>query len=102
MLSDILDLCRNSPQGIGLDEIARQSNKDPSVVEGMVNQLLQMGKLIKRPGRSICDLCPSSSSCILLKSPEGMYFIPMDTIQEYNQHCLQVHSPDQGSEHDIR
>jgi hypothetical protein len=102
MLYDILDLCRNSPQGIGLDEIAHQLNKEISVVEGMVNQLLQMGKLIKQPGRSVCDLCPSSSSCILPKSSEGMYFIPIDTVQEYNQHCLQVHSTDQGSELDIR
>ena len=97
MLSEILDLCKNSPQGVGLEEIARKLKKEPSVVEGMVDQLLQMGKLIKRPGRSVCDMCPKSSSCILLKSSEGLYFIPMNTFQEYNQKCQQVHSPDQGS-----
>jgi hypothetical protein len=84
MLSDILDICRDAPQGIRLEEIARKLQKDPSVIEGMVVHLLRMGKLIRRPGESVCDICPQSSSCVLLKSSEELLFIPMNTYKEYN------------------
>lgn len=100
MLSKIFEICKNKPQGANLNEIARKLNKDPIIVEGMVNHLLRMGKLIKHTEGLICDTCPARGSCILLKSTERRFVISMNAVQEYNPDCQELHTQDRGSEID--
>ena len=98
MLSEILKVCQSAPQGVSIEEIAHTLNKPPSVIEGMVHYLLRMGKLIRYTSETICQMCPTRSSCILLESSEGLYSIPLSTAQEYNHNSEQYPGPDRGSE----
>ncbi len=100
MLSRILEICKNTPQGADLNEIARKLNKAPNVVEGMVDQLLRMGKLVEHAGYPLCKMCPTRGSCILLKSSERLFSISMNVTPDYNQGCQKLHAADRGSEID--
>jgi Mn-dependent DtxR family transcriptional regulator len=82
MLTDILEACKTAPQGLCLEEIAHRLKKDPSVVEGMIDQLLRMGRLVERPAQAICETCPARASCILIERPVRVYSVPMNPLQE--------------------
>jgi adenine-specific DNA glycosylase len=82
MLTDILEACKTSPQGLCLEEISRRLEKEPSIVEGMINQLLHMGKLVERPAQTVCETCPVRVSCIVIERSDRLYSVPMNTIKE--------------------
>ncbi len=48
-----------------LEEVAQKLGREPSVVEGMLETLVKLGKLVEI-GSEVCDLCPASSMCILI------------------------------------
>ncbi len=100
MLSKILEICKKTPQGADLNEIARRLNKTPIVVEGMVEQLLRMGKLVEHTEYPICRMCPTRGSCILLKSSERLFSISMNAVQDDNPDCQKLQTADRGIEID--
>ncbi len=79
MLTDILEACKTTPQGLCLEEIAHRLKKDPSVVEGMIDQLLHMGRLVERPAKTVCETCPTRASCVLMERPVRVYSVPTIT-----------------------
>jgi adenine-specific DNA glycosylase len=89
MLSKILEICNDAPQGADLNEIAGKLYKDPAVAEGMVNHLLRMGKLVECAQGPICEMCPGRRSCILLKS-SGKVFVSISAVKEYNRGCQEL------------
>jgi adenine-specific DNA glycosylase len=92
MLSTILEICRNTPQGVDLNEIAGKLNKAPNVVEAMVDHLLRMGKLVEHRKHPICEMCPARRSCILLKSSERRFSVSVNAVQDDNLNCQAVHT----------
>jgi len=100
MLSKILEICINKPDGAELNEIARRLNKNPMVVEGMIDQLVRMGKLVELREYPMCKMCPTQSSCILLKSSERLFCVSMNAVQDDNLDCQKLHTLDRGSEID--
>jgi adenine-specific DNA glycosylase len=97
MLTKILEICKNTPQGADLNKIARKLNKDQIVVEGMVEQLLRMGKLVEHAKYPVCKMCPTRRSCILLKSSPRRFSVPMNAVRDYNPNCLELNTSDRGS-----
>jgi adenine-specific DNA glycosylase len=100
MLSKILEICKNIPQGADLNEIARKLNKSPIVVEGMVDQLLYRGKLVEHKEYPSCERCPTRRSCILLKSSQRRFSVPMNAAQDYNPDNQELYTSNRESEID--
>lgn len=67
MLSRILAIYEQDPGIMCVEEVAQKLDREPSVVEGMLETLVKLGKLIEI-GAETCDLCPASSMCILISS----------------------------------
>jgi len=67
MLSRILAIYEQDPGVMCLEEVAQKLGREPSVVEGMLETLVKLGKLVEI-GSEVCDLCPASSMCILISS----------------------------------
>ena len=67
MLSRILAIYEQDPGVMCVEEVAQKLDREPSVVEGMLETLVKLGKLIEIDSET-CDLCPASSMCILISS----------------------------------
>jgi hypothetical protein len=67
MLSSILAIYEQDPGALCLEEVAQKLDREPSVVEGMLETLVNLGKLVEI-GTETCGLCPASSTCILISS----------------------------------
>ena len=82
MLTEILKACETSPQGLCLEEISRRLKKDPSTVEGMIDLLVHLGKIVEHPAETVCETCPARTSCVLIGRSDRLYSVPMNTIKE--------------------
>jgi len=67
MLSRILAIYEQDPGARCVEEVAQKLDREPSVVEGMLETLVKLGKLIEIDSET-CDLCPANSMCILISS----------------------------------
>ena len=67
MLNRILAIYEQDPGIMCVEEVAQKLDREPSVVEGMLETLVKLGKLIEI-GSETCDLCAASSMCILISS----------------------------------
>jgi hypothetical protein len=74
MLSQILAELENSTIGLCLEEIAQRLGKDPSVVAGALDLLVNMGRLNELES-SKCDVCPVSSMCSVISDPKRIYIL---------------------------
>ena len=83
MLSSILAIYEQDPGVLCVEEVAQKLGREPSVVEGMLETLVNLGKLVEI-GAETCGLCPASSSCILISSERRSFTLasrvtPADT-----------------------
>jgi len=66
-----------------VEEVAQKLSQEPLVVEGMLETLVKLGKLVEI-GTETCGLCPASSMCILISSGRRSFTLasrvpPVDT-----------------------
>ncbi|MEA3334813.1 MAG: FeoC-like transcriptional regulator [Chloroflexota bacterium] len=82
MLKQILDAFENSPGPMRLDLLALQPNIDSNVLEGMLVELVSMGRLAKLDDRadSSCAACGVKGHCPYLLTTSGVYFALPDMI----------------------
>lgn len=74
MLSQILTEFENTTRGLCLDEIAQRIGKDPRVVAGALDLLVNMGKLNEIES-SMCDFCPVRGMCSVISDPKRIYIL---------------------------
>lgn len=72
MLNQILTEFENTARGLCLEEIAQRLGKDPRVVAGALDLLVNMGKLDEIES-SMCDFCPVRGMCSVISDPERIY-----------------------------
>lgn len=66
MLSRLIHLLEENEGEVDLTVISRSLNAQPSAVSGMLETLVQKGRLIEiYPECGVCDSCGLSSRCIL-------------------------------------
>ncbi len=65
MLRKILQALEGHPQGLCLEELAYRFHVQPSALEGMLQTLLRMGRLVEvTTGSNRCAACPLATHCI--------------------------------------
>ena len=67
MLSSILAIYEQDPGALCLEEVAQKLDREPSVIEGMLETLVKLGKLVEIDTET-CGLCAARSMCILISS----------------------------------
>ena len=74
MLSQILNELENTIGGLCVDEIAQRLGKEPGVVAGALDLLVNMGKLDEIE-RSLCDVCPVRGVCSVISDSTRVYIL---------------------------
>jgi hypothetical protein len=74
MLNQILTEFENTTGGLCLEEIAQRIGKDPRVVSGALDLLINMGKL-DQIQTGMCNVCPVRSICNVVSDPKRMYIL---------------------------
>ncbi len=65
MLREILKALEGHPQGLCLEELAYRFQVQLSALEGMLETLLRMGRLVEvTTGSNRCAACPLATHCI--------------------------------------
>lgn len=72
MLNQILKEFENAARGLCLEEIAQRLGKDPRVVAGALDLLVNMGKLDEIEN-GMCDFCPVRSMCSEVSDPMRIF-----------------------------
>ncbi len=62
ILAEILDQFQDERGALTAPQVARAVGRDPAVVSGMLDTLVQMGRLVAREPDE-CDLCPLRAAC---------------------------------------
>ena len=83
MLRSILTIYEQDSGALCVEEVAHKLDREPSVVEGMLETLVNLGKLVEI-GTETCYLCPNSSSCFSISSGGRSFILasrvtPVDT-----------------------
>jgi hypothetical protein len=74
MLSQILTEFDNTTRGLCVEEIAQKLGRNPRVVAGALDLLVNMGKLdVIEVG--VCDSCPVRDICSAITNPKRIYVI---------------------------
>ena len=74
MLAQLIDLLKNSENGLSLAEISRAMNAQPSAVLCMIGLLVEKGKLIEiGPDGRCCSACSLEARCNLLAAHGKRY-----------------------------
>lgn len=79
MLNQILTEFENTTRGLCLEEIANRLGKDPRVVAGALDLLVNMGKLDEIES-SMCDFCPVRGMCSVSANLMHIYTLTADRI----------------------
>lgn len=69
MIAEALDEFERTARALCPQEIAKRLGKEPSVVEGMLELLVRMGKLVEVENTGLCDSCPAYAKCLRVESP---------------------------------
>jgi hypothetical protein len=76
VLIEILNEFQRNRSILCADDIAQKLSFEPSTVEGMLEMLTRMGKLVEIGGQSACEICPDHTSCLLITPARKMYALP--------------------------
>ena len=76
MLRQILNVFETSPGPMSLDELALQLDLEPAVLEGMLAELVRMGKLDRTGDRteSGCAACGFKRGCPYMLANAGVCY----------------------------
>lgn len=76
MLKNILQEFKNSQTLLNLNQLSHKLNIEPSALQGMLDHLVQIGKLEKEISgadcETVCSQC-TDSDCKLLKAAQPQY-----------------------------
>ena len=76
MLSQVLALLAAHQGGMGLIEISRRLGLAPAVLEGMLETLVQRGRLVRLCAADTpCGACPVRPECNLLAGQNTRYLV---------------------------
>lgn len=80
MLIQLLEILRQSQGGMAISEISRRLGTDAGVVSGMLQVLIEKGRIVQiGPDGLICGTCPLQSGCNLLEGMNSRYvLVPRD------------------------
>ena len=86
MLKQILAEFEQSPATLCLDELSRKLAVTPSALEGMLETLVQKGRLlIISASHTACQTCPAKAGCVIISSTAKSYLLaPLPFGQEPN------------------
>lgn len=74
MLTQLVTLLESKENGLSLTEISRAMNAQPTAVMGMIQLLVQKGKLLEvGPDNKCCTTCGFESDCSLLAARGKRY-----------------------------
>ncbi len=79
MLSEILAIFERRGGVLYLNEIIHQIDADPAAVEGMLETLLRMGKIVEVDMRRGCDRCGTAPMCTIAKIRPRSYTLAQAT-----------------------
>jgi len=83
MLRQLLSLFNNAPGPLSLELLAAQMDLEPAVLEGMLVELVRMGRLERIEDRAAvsCAACGHATGCPYVMSNAGAcYTLPQTTI----------------------
>jgi hypothetical protein len=76
MLKQILAEFEQSPATLCLDELSRKLAVTPSALEGMLETLVQRGRLLAISAtHSACQSCPARAGCVIISSAAKSYLL---------------------------
>ncbi len=76
MLQEILRILRESEGVISVRDLAQQLRAEPSAVEGMLQQLVHMGKLTVASGHTAGETCTTCSGCTGADDCPLLFYVP--------------------------
>jgi hypothetical protein len=76
MLQRILQILRESEGVISVRALAQQLGAEPSAVEGMLQQLVRMGKLTDGSGQAQGESCSTCRGCSGTDECPLLFFVP--------------------------
>jgi hypothetical protein len=82
MLSEILAIFERRGGVLYLNEIIHQIDADPAAVEGMLETLLRMGKIVEVELRRGCDRCGTAPMCTIAKIRPRCYTLARITKEQ--------------------
>lgn len=74
MLKQILTEFENTTTVLCLEEIAQRIGKDPRVVEGILDTLIRMGRLIEMKS-TVCSSCPLHGTCRMIAASDRTFIL---------------------------
>lgn len=76
MLTRVLALLAEQQGGLGIHEISRRLGLAPTVLEGMLETLVQRGRLVRQCAADTpCGACPLRPECNLLAGQNTRYLV---------------------------
>jgi hypothetical protein len=79
MLTEILATFEAEPAGLCSDDIAHRLGAEPSAVEGMLETLVRMGKLVEAVASETCNACHAHSMCLAISNARLSFTLPSRT-----------------------
>ncbi|MEE4195940.1 MAG: FeoC-like transcriptional regulator [Anaerolineae bacterium] len=76
MLQQILKILRNSDGVISVRDLAQALGAEPSAVEGMLQQLVYMGKLTVASGHAAGENCTTCNGCTGADDCPLLFYVP--------------------------
>ncbi|NIS81769.1 MAG: hypothetical protein GTO14_16530 [Anaerolineales bacterium] len=85
MLGDILDEFGRTRNTLYFQDVSKRLGKEPAVVEGMLELLVRVGRLVEVNGARICDSCPMRAKCLCLKSSHRTFSLASEMTLDFNE-----------------
>lgn len=76
MLKQILDILRSRQGVVSVRELAQALQAQPSAVEGMLQELVRMGKLRYESGHAEGETCVTCSGCGGAEDCPVLFYVP--------------------------
>lgn len=92
MLRQLLATFHHTPGPISLDLLAAQLDLDRSVLEGMLNELVRLGRLVRIEDRTgaACAACGLKNGCPYVLSVTGVYYALPEMVGNHAALCPHI------------
>ncbi len=76
MLKQILAEFEQRPTSLCLDELSQKLTIAPSALEGMLDMLVQKGRLLEISAtHNACEICPARAGCVIINTSAKSYIL---------------------------
>jgi hypothetical protein len=76
MLKQIFNEIKESNQGLCIEDLAGQMNVELSALDGMLDTLVSLGRIIETSPSGVCNICPTSKQCNLPSKSKRTFILP--------------------------